>query len=246
MLFRKSAGVLAVGAAASAMAAVAVAGKGLGKGRRGALSERRSSKMQFRQVELLPKARPGGMETVLLADNARLSRQLVEVQTALDLKEAVASEKIQHLESTIQALTRQSTNDAFTSAKRVADLERQVEALKTGGGGHSVSVGQAPGCAAPGAAGVGADRATEVEAKYAQLLSSLQDEWEREKGRLQRELGAEKDRANEAVLKATAERKRLTDALSARISTLTKQVSGDVTGLGKRCEGALCCCGNWP
>ena len=62
--------------------------------------------------------REPNMETVLLADNARISRQLVEVQTKLDLAEAVAAEKIQHLESTIQALTRQSTNDAFTSAKR--------------------------------------------------------------------------------------------------------------------------------
>ena len=149
----------------------------------------------------------GGMETVLLADNARLSRQLVDVQTKLDLNDAVASEKIQHLESTIQALTRQSTNDAFTSAKRVAELERQVEALKTGvGGGDSAPVSQAPGAAAPG----GGDS----------------------------ELNAEKDRANEAVLKAAAERKRLTDALSERISTLTKQVSGDVTGLGKRCDRA--------
>ena len=178
----------------------------------------------------------GGMETVLLADNARLSRQLVDVQTKLDLNDAVASEKIQHLESTIQALTRQSTNDAFTSAKRVAELERQVEALKTGvGGGDSAPVSQAPGAAAPGG---GDSAAAAVEAKYAQLLSSLQDEWEREKGRLQRVLNAEKDRANEAVLKAAAERKRLTDALSERISTLTKQVSGDVTGLGKRCDRA--------
>jgi len=56
----------------------------------------------------------------LLADNARISKELVEVQNKLELAEAVASEKVSHLESTINALTRQSTNDAFASAKRCA------------------------------------------------------------------------------------------------------------------------------
>ena len=117
----------------------------------------------------------------------------------------------------------------------MAELERQLEALRAGGNG-AASLSQAPdaGAAAPVAAAADPSE-SRVEAKYAQLLSSLQDEWEREKGRLQRELAAEKDRANEAVHKAAAERKRLTDALQERISSLTKQVSGDMTGLGKRC-----------
>ena len=117
----------------------------------------------------------------------------------------------------------------------MAELERQLEALRAGGN-SAASLSQAPdaGAAAPVAAAADPSE-SRVEAKYAQLLSSLQDEWEREKGRLQRELAAEKDRANEAVHKAAAERKRLTDALQERISSLTKQVSGDMTGLGKRC-----------
>jgi len=147
----------------------------------------------------------------------RENQRLAAAESASQQRLLDASRELAVLERTVTELTRQSTNDAFAAAKKLAAVEKELEALRA-----SASAA-APPAAAPPAAAAGSADASRLEAKWASLLESLQQEWAAERARLTSDAERAAAAAAEATARAAGERKRLVELMESRIRRVARR-----------------------